>query len=259
MHTFAICLHLGLLVALTSPLPPLREKYPTLPEGYTDFSGPMELAWFTYIPHHVENGTPLTEDSILPYQITLPPRLEFCWGEKDTSRGSVCYACCPDYKYDDRVSGRSYPEGAIFILWQPHQNDNPTDDTVTSRLLYGSAAMGYYLSIEEQDPTEITISGKQASRLKGFYLIRGCSCHPQTRCIGAFTTYFILSQPYDYIIVCSNEIYRMEGPEVIPDSVYDYPEEVRDSVIANWDYEHTYPNRIAELERAVEQTFRVKE
>jgi len=238
---------------------PSGNKRPSLPEGYTDFTLSKDLVEFKPIFRVIDDGTPLTEDSILLYEITLPSPLEFCWGEKNSSYGAITYATCIKSKYKYWAGADTFPYEKISLLWQPHQVDYLPDDSVKSRLFLGLGIISSpltYLSLNQQGPQEITISENQAYRLRGFYLIGG-SCGAR-RYLGAFTTYFILAQPYDYIIVCSNDIYRMEGPEVIPDSVYDYPEEVRDSIIANWDYEHTYPNNIAQLERAVEQTFRVK-
>ncbi len=255
-HVVCVCLRLFFLVCVSS----LGDERPSLPEGYTDFILSKDLVEFKPLFRVIEDGSPLTEDSLLTFEITLPPPLEFCWGEKNSSYGAITYAPCIKSKYKYWAGADTFPYEITSLLWQPHQVDYPPDDSVKSRLFLGLGIIASpltYLSLDEQGPQEITISGNRAYRLKGFYLIGG-SCGAR-RYLGAFTTYFILSQPYDYIIVCSNDIYRMEGPEVIPDSVYDYPEEIRDSVIANWEYEKTYPNNIAELEQAVEQTFRVKE
>jgi hypothetical protein len=255
-YVVCVCLRLVSLVCVSS----LGDERPSLPEGYTDFILSKDLVEFKFIDRVIENGTPLTEDSILPYEITIPSPLEFCWGEKDSFSGAITYTTCIKSKYEYWAGPDTFPYETIMLLWQPHQVDNPPDDSIESSLDLGLGLISSALtdlSLDEQGPQKITISGNQAYRLRGFYLIGG-SCGAR-RYLGAFTTYFILAQPYDYIIVCSNDIYRMESPEVIPDSVYDYPEEIRDSVIANWEHEKTYPNNIAELEQAVEQTFRVKE
>ncbi len=254
-HVVCVCLRLFFLVCVSSS----GDERPSLPEGYTDFILSKDLVEFKPLFRVIEDGLPLTEDTILPYEITIPSPLEFCWGEKDSSSGAITYTTCIKSKYKYWAGPDTFPYEIILLLWQPHQVDCPPNDSVESRLYLGLGLISSpltYLSLNQQGPQEITISENQAYRLRGFYLIGG-SCGAR-RYIGAFTTYFILSQPYDYIIVCSNDIYRKDGPEVIPHSVYDYPEETRDSIIANWEYEKTYPNNIAELERAVEQTFRVK-
>ena len=253
-----------MLLALFLTLPPFEtfipsaqggKLVPEIPQGYTGFSQIHELGECQGYNNHIKGEAyEVSADSVLPYTMSLPSDLEFCWGKRNLNYGAIRYGHCLDKRYLRFTIFENPEYGVFYVLWHPHQYDNPSEDTVLVQLIYGGLTISRHLSLEKRGPQEITVGENQAFRLRGFYYLRGGGEGGGTY-IGAFTSYLILTKSSDFIIVCFNEIYTYYGPG---ETLTIYPEEKHDSIVANWQYEHTYPNNIAELERAVEQTFRVK-
>ncbi len=253
-----------MLLALFLTLPPFEtfiprvpggKLVPEIPQGYTGFSQIHELGeWQSFNNHVKGEAFEVSADSVLPYSVSLPPDLEFCWGKRNLNYGAIRYGHCPDKRYLKFTIYENPEYGVFYVLWHPHRYDNPSEDTVLDQLIYGGLTISRRLSLEKRGPQEITVGENQAFRLRGFYLTSGGGEGGGTF-IGTFTSYLVLSERYDFIIVCFNEIYSRYGPG---ETLSIYPEEKHDSIIANWEYERTYPNNIADLERAVEQSFRPK-
>ena len=237
------------------PRVPGGKLVPEIPQGYTGFSQIHELGEGSFYDTHIEGDRhEVSTDSVLPYAMALPVDIEFCYGLRNQDYGAVRYGHCPDKSYLGSVLCENVEYGVFYVLWYPHQYDNPSEDTVLVQLIYGGLTISRHLSLEKRGPQEITVGENQAFRLRGFYYKRGGGERIDAS-IGAFTSYLVLSERSDFIIVCFNQVYLRYGPG---ETLSIYPEEKHDSIMANWQYEHTYPNNIAELERAVEQTFRPK-
>jgi len=102
---------------------------------------------------------------------------------------------------------------------------------------------------------EITIDSLKTYRLRARWYYSECDVsYIRT---GNITSYLLENENYVFLIICTNLLYwREDLPEGIHETL---SREELDSLQQNWKYEQYYPDRIAELERAVEQTFRVKE
>jgi len=254
----------SMLLALFLTLPPFEtftprvpggKQVPEIPHGYTGFSQIHELGLRRRFNNHIKGEAhEVSADSIFPYSISLPNDLEFCWGKRNLNYGAIRYGHCPEKRYLNIRPFENPEYGVFYVLWHPHQSDNPSQDTVLVQLIYGGLTISRHLSLEKRGPQEVTVGENQAFRLRGFYYYSGGGERIDAF-IGAFTSYLVLSERFDFIIVCFNQIYSYYG---FGETLTIYPEEKHDSIIANWEYEKTYPNNIAELERAVEQTFRPK-
>lgn len=255
MYTFVLVILLG-VPAFETFQPGLQDTLFEIPEGYTGFSQIHELGeWHGYDIHVRQDRNEVSADSVLPYTMALPADIEFCYGIRNQYFGAVRYGHCSDKSYPNSRIYENPEYGVFYVLWHPHQIDNPSQDTVLNQLIYGGLTISDNLSLEKRGSQEVTVGENQAFRLRGFFYETGGG-EGGGRYIGAFTSYLIISDKFDFIIVCFNWIYANYGPIAVLEEA---PEHMHDSLIANWEYEHTYPNNIAELEQAVEETFRVKE
>lgn len=127
--------------------------------------------------------------------------------------------------------------GEVYIRWYPHQSDlTRTEENLLPLHSYWHS-WSLFLSLDKRGFDNINIGENKAYRQKGWFWAGQCDWSSQW--VGSYTTYFIPTESYDFRITClsTTYTYSSEGGEFGP--------------------EH-YPDRISELEQAVEQTFRVK-
>jgi hypothetical protein len=223
----------------------LPRNFPKLPSNY--------LEWKRY---HVEGSlpeastnlpdSPVTSLSDTPWEID-PPALKLNHLEGSLRKGWARYVAHP--------VGEGYSEGyvnkidgVIEIRWFPHIKDELDAEKIRDYLIdTQSSLVENMLALGERGLEKISIAGYSAYRLRGWWWYSCCddSYHD----VGAVTSFFIPAEKLDVTIVCVNLIYNYE----------ESPEGATPEEMETWKPEKFYSNNIAELERAVEQSFRVKE
>jgi len=192
-----------------------------------------------------------------------------CFNGKDVERDSslVPYFLSSNkiygYTYDSTGVVKHYsstsdniwvdvPDNYTLIFWYLHKKV----DSLDPRPLY---SYGGYISYDTLGFEKITIDNREAWRIRGKWW--EVQCDGTIQVSGSFTNYYIPTKKWDFRITCLSCFYSYERTPLPCDA----PPEVCDSLIKaiygkeGWKSVRTWPDRIAELERAVEQTFRVKE
>ncbi len=199
-------------------------EFPKLPQGYsewkefTNVSCPLD----PFFRDNGFNGADVEKDSsLIPYY--MPSNKTY--GYKNEETGVVKhYSSTSDNIWVD------VPNDYILVYWFPHI----ASDTLVPRPLYN---YGGYISYDTSGFQKITVNGNEAYRIRGKWWVYACDGADHES--GSFTNYIISTNKLDFRITClsTTYIYYTEGETVGPDH---------------------YPDRIAELERAVEETFRPK-
>jgi len=211
--------------------------YPELPSNYGEW---QEYNYFIdsdsspfYMYKRWHELQSVTDSSQLPYLIDLKG-LIIIEGEGDSLFGEVEYY--PDSTGWEKNKDRRH----VYIRWYPHQEVNLDSQSILSNLMPFSRWDAEYnaIAMNLKGFQNVTMSVGKGLRLRGWWW--DTQCDYATHWIGSFATYFIPTETFDFRITCLSTIYAYssEEPAFGPE---------------------TYPDRIRELERAVEKTFRVKE
>lgn len=267
------------LLLIVASAPEICPNFPELPTNYTEWEN---LPSTLYFPSAFMLKFSPPDSFSLPFFIHPPDFLQ---------KTNLSLDSTSNYGYVEYVGARaieSYTihntnKAHIYVFWLPAEEGNldsfpyrrrislykrpPVGEknldlpSVKDLLVYGLNSTPCLrfakVSLDKAGVEELTINGCPSFRLRALWW--GSACDGGVHNVRWVTGYFIPAKEdrnYDFIIFCSNLIYH-RSPPFAPLMVY--TQEESDSIIANWEYEKTYPNNIAELERAVEQTFRVKE
>lgn len=219
---------------------------PPLPSTYGQWQG------YYYYPFDVSpsltdktpNKQMVNNNASLPYLLS-PGELHYFISVIDSPTGQTHY--CPDSLYSQFPCSRK-EWGYIFINWTPHRmimKDSLISFLMPVNFVY---EYGYYtdVAIDTTGPDTLTVSGKKSYRLRGRWW--NGQCDRSMNEIGSFTTYFIPTDKYDFRITCRSFFYYYSTGSEGNDE-YGSSETERIGL---------YPDRIAELEQAVEHTFRIK-
>ncbi|TKJ43015.1 hypothetical protein CEE36_05895 [candidate division TA06 bacterium B3_TA06] len=212
-----------------------------LPSNYIQWYEYCEYSALENSPHFHEYDCELQDvvDTFQPPYTTKLIGLNHFWGEVDSLFGELNY--CADTSCTSLSVG---DKGAVFIRWYPHE-----EVVVVNMLPFGEQFN--YIAHEKKGMQKITIGGRKALRLRGWWW--DTQCDDIYQAVGSFTTYLIPTEKLDFRITCLTQFYERD-PHYWPEGVG-----YEDAVPEDWTYEKTGPDRIRELERAVEQTFRPKE
>jgi len=227
-------------------------NFPQLPPGYE---------WKSYFSYEVpreyyEPFLPgyklpvLTDSSCLPYTIELK-YLEFDVGKGDSLYGWVRYTANPI----GDIYTRDWSKGIIQVDWGLHKEQELTPEAIMNYFLVSKtrSRLPKFLALKEKNVEQISIGEKTAYRVRSFWWRYGCDGGYQE--VGALTFYFIPGKRLDYLICCATQFY-MRTP-----SFDQNQSDVDEPVKQLSKYERLYPERIEqihELERAVEESFKVK-
>jgi len=195
-------------------------EFPKLPQGYSEWKEYKSYPFIRKNPHFDEyKYSVILDPSVIPYHINYEP-LNKTYPCGDSLLGEV--------QYVDTIRTTKLE---LYIAWFPHEEL----DTINRSLLYD---YGGYISYDTIGFEKIVIDEKDAWRIRGKWW--QVTCDGGVQISGSFTNYFIPTEKLDYRITCLSRFYLYDilGPDPLG-------------------FEH-YPDRIAELERAVEQTFRPK-
>jgi len=240
-----------LFCALGFNTPP---NFPQLPAGYewkeySSYDVPQEYCE-AYLPGY--KLPVLTDSSCLPYTIELKD-LKFDVGKGDSLYGWVRYTANPRgdlYNLYDR----DWRKGIIQVDWGVHKEQELTPEAI---MKYFLAATGIdysrILALKEKKVEQISIADRTVYRVRSFWWHYGCDGGYQE--VGALTFYFIPGKRLDYLICCATRFYTRTPS--FDQNQCDVDEPVKQLS----KYERLYPDRIEqirELERAVEESFRVK-
>ncbi|MEA3312638.1 MAG: hypothetical protein U9Q76_10520 [candidate division WOR-3 bacterium] len=226
-------------------------NFPQLPPGYEwKEYGSHTIPDEYYDAYRPDYNLPVLKDSSsLPYTFELGD-LKFDLGKGDSLYGGVRYTANPTrdlYSLD-------YSKGILWVDWGVHKEQDLTPNTLLNYYLVRARRflIMYFLALPRTPVEQISIGNQPAYRIRSYWWHHQCDGAGQR--VGSLTFYFIPTERWDIQISCVTSIYTFTaGPPPGLDP------EVADSLRAIWKPEKNYPNNIAELERAVEQTFRVKE
>jgi len=173
---------------------------------------------------------------------------------------SLSYGYARYSKSPTANSALGYVEGGlVYVFWRSGEKVPLNPVSIRDCLIYG---LNLYhagcakLALNKTGVEELITNNRLSFRIRAMWWHSGCDGGIHE--VGSITSYFVPAEEdekHDFIILCLTRTYH-RSPPFAPLMVY--TQEESDSIIANWEYEKTYPNNIAELERAVEQTFRVK-
>lgn len=212
-----------LTLLLSIWLPP---EFPELPQGYSEwkeYSNVISCPLDPFFHNDCFNGKDIERDSsLVPYFLSSNK----IYGYSNDLTGVVKhYSSTSDNIWVD------VPNNYTLIFWYPHKKI----DSLDLQPLY---SYGGYISYDTLGFEKITIDNREAWRIRGAWWRTYIDGGVHER--GFFTNYFIQTDRLDYRITCISMTYIYD----------DYGPDCRGLV--------HYPNRIAELEQAVEQTFRPK-
>jgi hypothetical protein len=229
--------------------PPKPPNFPQLPEDYTEWQEASRLIKSEAIQYYrPENMPPKMNEASLNIYVLTTRSLKHREGYANNNYGWIYH------KIDS--TKKILPDGdqAILVEWRPHSEGKSDSAFIYSNLVSVFREEFFYLNLFSIITTgyeEVNIDEKRAWRLRGrWWESYQDDIYQQ---VGSFTTYYIPTEKLDFRITCLTLFYERD-PHYLPEGVsYDDP------VPEDWTYEKTYPNRIRQLEHAVEQTFRVKE
>ena len=213
-----------IVFAVLTWLPPKAPDFPELPEDYK--------LWEEYDSETYKSILRIEREGdsfSLPYRFT-GSNLIATYSGGDSISGYLHYVT------DTLVwfkNGWGY--GDVFIRWKPHNKDSSILEDNLMPLHYYWISWAVYLAPDKQGIEDITIGGKEGYRRRGRFWAGQCDWGSQW--VGSFTTYFIPTETFDFRITCTTMLYSYTHED----------EKIK-----------TFLDRIRELERAVEQTFRVK-
>jgi hypothetical protein len=262
-----------LFCALGLSTPP---NFPQLPKGYewkeySSYDVPREYCE-AYLPGY--KLPVLTDSSYLPYTIELKD-LKFDVGKGDSLYGWVRYTANPA----GDIYTRDWSKGIIQVDWGVHKEQELTSEAIMNYFLAAAmhrVRLSKILALKERNVEQVSIADRTAYRVRSYWWNYGCDGGYQE--VGAWTFYFIPGKRLDHMICCATvgawTFYFIPGKRLdhmiccatqfyarIPSFDQDQSD-VDESVKQLSKYERSYPDRIdqiRQLERAVEQTFRVKE
>lgn len=212
-----------LILLLTIWFPP---EFPELPQGYSEwkeFANVLSCPLDPFFRNDCFNDEDIERDSsLVPYFMSSN---KTCGYSNDATGVVKHYSSSSDNIWVD------VPNDYTLIFWYPHHET----DTLDPWPLY---SYGGYISYDTLGFEKIVIDEKDAWRIRGKWW--RVTCDGGIQISGSFTNYFIPTEKLDYRITCLSRFYLYDilGPDPLG-------------------FEH-YPDRISELEQAVEQTFRVK-
>jgi len=209
--------------------------YPDLPPGYHEWQeysySVFSDSSFFYQYKKTHTLSKITDSFPIPFSIDVGS-LIFANAKCDSVVGQIMF-------YSDPTNWRETKDRRqVSIQWYPHQERKLDSLTIMSYLMPLSKWRSYNaISLDSMGFQKIPLTTEEGYRIRGFWW--DTQCDYSIHLIGSFVTYFISTEKLDFRITCSNTTYTYspEGEDFGP--------------------EH-YPNRITELEQAVEQTFRVK-
>jgi len=202
-------------------------EFPELPQWYSEwkeFANVLSCPLDPFFRNDCFNGKDIERDSsLVPYFMSSN---KTCGYSNDATGVVKHYSSTSDNIWVD------VPNDYTLIFWHPH----PETDSLDPRPLYSYDG---YISYDTMGFEKITIDNREAWRIRGKWW--WVTCDGYVHVSGSFTNYFIPTEKLDYRITCLSRFYlnSQMGPD--PSGI-----------------EH-YPDRIAELEQAVEQTFKPKE
>jgi len=164
----------------------------------------------------------------------------------DTVEGWVRYSAKPTYATGEW----NMSDGIVHVYWRPHRKEDITRDLVTGDMHKAlNAAIDGTFAFDKEGITLVRRPNILAFRLRAWWWWSCCDSWEHE--VGAITVYFIPGEKHDFLISCETSFYSF-GP---PDEGHEeyFPGDTA--------WEHFYPkqkDRIAELEQAVEETFRPK-
>lgn len=228
-----------LLFSITS----IHPNFPQLPENFYDWGKRESYRpyWLTMPLDTLLKGTPPIKDiALLPFTLTIP-EIKLSEGKIDTTEGWVEYITEP--------SDVSYiGNGVICVYWRPHRKGIITRNLVMSDMHKALvAAVDGSSAFDKDGIILVRRPNILAFRLRAWWWWMGCDGWEHL--VGAVTVYFIPGEKHDFLLTCQTCFYNF-GP---PEDYGDFPGDTA--------WEHFYPkqkDRILELERAVEETFRPK-
>lgn len=212
-----------LTLLLSIWLPP---EFPELPSGYSkwvSYDSPYSIPEAPYFRKGFASKEIEEDSSLTPYYFLAVEPLGESRGYGDSTFGVVMHYS------SSKKSG--FPHNYVEIEWSAYHES----DSLDPRPLY---SYGGYISYDTLGFEKIVINGMDAWRIRGKWW--RVTCDGGIQISGSFTNYYIPTEKLDFRITCLSRFYLYDtlGPDPLG-------------------FEH-YPDRIAELERAVEQTFRVK-
>ncbi len=230
----------------------LPENYSTLqniapyPDWFVD--NYLEIAGTCY---RVENGAPTV------FELQIPG-----FEHVSTWHGSISGYEYNYYPKGSRGPTSPYLVGVEVKVMPSYPRDSiPDDSGPLYCLTYQIRRTEGYVLIDTTGVDEIDINGYTAYRLRG-YSIWG-QCDYWDVAITRVTAYLVPTEIFDYYITCYNTVYEHYsgcGDGIVYDE--DFTDEQYDSLIAAYEAyypkEYRHPDRIRQLEQAVEQSFRVK-
>ncbi len=237
-----ICLLLaGAELPLQPPgFPELTEEFNQWQEYHPllrpDISYEQPAFWRTH------NLGPFEDTSLIPYAIFIPYYTDI-WPRGDTSFGQVNY-------YDARLpdEGRPFDQNVVMVRWFVHTELEP-GLLIESYLLAdpNMELTARYVAYERGDPQLLTIDDYEGYRKRVRWW--SCSADASFHITGSVTYYLVVTPTRDFHITCLTTSYEFHDERLSPEVEEQLGNEPR---ISSW------PDSISELERAVEQSFRVK-
>ena len=183
-----------IILCLVLPLKP--PNFPQLLPSYIGWYEYTSYSGVENFPHYEEYDCELKTilDTFQPPYTTKLIRLNHFWGEVDSLFGELNYyadTSCTSLSVGDK--------GAVIIRWYPHEEVG-----VVNMLPFWEELN--HITHEKKGMQKITIGGRKALRLRGWWWDRQCDGIYQTT--GSFTTYFIPTKTFDFRITCLTQFYE---------------------------------------------------
>lgn len=219
---------------------------PPLPAGYSDWQKRFTLCAedrdLSYFPgwnvlFFLERPPPSFR---LPFTLKLKNLGQELF-VADSFRGRVSYP----FLRDDSIPQH------IEVSWRPSRQDGIDSTEARLDLICLMTSIENHISLDSAGVQEIIIDDVRSFRLRAYTYEEMGSTK-----VNAVTGYIIPAQRHDLAVICSNKLF--DYYELNQKQLSYLDESARDSVINHPEPERTWPDRIAELEQAVEQNFRVK-
>lgn len=236
-----------------------------LPETYTEWQDVSQFYTEWYVDYLLNPGGPgassSSDSSFMPgFEVDTSLRCTGIW-EFESPYGSASYM----------LNQKNIAEkGNLRIKWLPHIHTGHSNLIACYNLIYflWGGYHSHLISWDSGGVKRININGLTAYRLRGYNM--RLQCDHSNEWIRKITLYYIPTAKYDFYIWCSALVYEFHsGPE---GNYEEYAADARalgkeeimteqqwDSMLVNWEKVTRYEDHIAELEHAVEQTFRVRE
>lgn len=227
---------------------------PRQPPGFPELSEEFN-AWQVYVPilradegyeqpafWRVHNLGPFEDTSLLPYEIDIPYYTD-TWSRGDTGFGQVNY-------YDVRLpdEGRPFSHNVVIVRWFAHTELEPGLPVETYLLADPNMELtARYVAYERGDPRILDMGEHTACRKRMRWW--RCADDASFHMTGSVTYYLVITEELDFHITCLTTSFEYDDERLPPE----IEGEVARPQVCSW------PDPIAELECAVEETFRVKD